>query len=324
MKRSVTQCIPIAQKKQKKCVADDTEQEEPMMIYNGYSVPATCSTELLPLARENAHERDKHICFEEKRHLYFVKGRCNNISVSAFIHRFFEEFQAVSVARKMVQRADFKSASRYKKYQHFVEQSSNADELVSAIVQSWNENGALQSKLGTDMHRYIELHNNNVIQPRNTECIEREYYHDYQQKQQNANYIPYRTEWMLWDGDDDSDKLTGTIDMIYQHKIRKTFHMVDWKRSKEIKRFGFKRGKGPCSSLQDCNYIHYSLQLNAYKYLLEKNYGIVIEDMHIVIFHPSNSSYLEIKVNQMRCVILEMLRACSMLKLEDKPAHGFS
>jgi hypothetical protein len=72
--------------------------------------------------------------------------------------------------------------------------------------------------------------------------------------------------------------------------------MVDWKRSKEIKKFGFKKGLGCCSHLQDCNFVHYTIQLNIYKYILEKNYGLKITDMYIVVFHPSNDSYLEYNI----------------------------
>jgi len=47
----------------------------------------------------------------------------------------------------------------------------------------------------------------------------------------------------------------------------------------------------PVNELYDTKYWHYALQLNLYKTLLEKNYGIVISGMVLVQFHPTLRSY---------------------------------
>ena len=48
----------------------------------------------------------------------------------------------------------------------------------------------------------------------------------------------------------------------------------------------------------DTNYWHYSLQLNTYKAILEKNYGKKVTDLYLVCLHPNNNnkSYQRIKV----------------------------
>ena len=44
----------------------------------------------------------------------------------------------------------------------------------------------------------------------------------------------------------------------------------------------------PCiKHLQDSNYWHYCLQLNTYKALLEKNYGVKVKDLYLVCLHPA-------------------------------------
>ena len=48
--------------------------------------------------------------------------------------------------------------------------------------------------------------------------------------------------------------------------------------------------------LPDTNFWHYSLQLNTYKALLEKNYGKKVTEMALVCLYPDNSSYQVIKV----------------------------
>lgn len=44
----------------------------------------------------------------------------------------------------------------------------------------------------------------------------------------------------------------------------------------------------------DCNFIHYSLQLSIYKYILEKLYGMKITGCYLVILHPSQSDFIEL------------------------------
>eukprot|EP00971_Amphidinium_carterae_P150762 2989008-Amphidinium_carterae.1 len=64
-------------------------------------------------------------------------------------------------------------------------------------------------------------------------------------------------------------------------------HIFDWKRSvrlptKHTNPFGEKMkvvqsrrpACGPLSAYDDCAVVHYRLQLNLYKYILEANYGV--------------------------------------------------
>ena len=61
----------------------------------------------------------------------------------------------------------------------------------------------------------------------------------------------------------------------------------------------FQSGFGPVSHLPDCNYWHYTLQLNLYRWLLEKHYGIVVSEMALVIMHPNNNNYRRYKLNRL-------------------------
>ena len=50
----------------------------------------------------------------------------------------------------------------------------------------------------------------------------------------------------------------------------------------------FQRMKSPLSHLDKCAGNHYSLQLNVYKYLLEKYYSVSVSRMLIVCAHPDS------------------------------------
>jgi len=86
--------------------------------------------------------------------------------------------------------------------------------------------------------------------------------------------------------------------MIYRKKSDGTFVIYDWKRSKEIKTSNdWETGYGPASHLPNCNYWHYTLQLNVYKWFLETFYGCVVSDLYLIILHPDNKNYRRLRLN---------------------------
>jgi hypothetical protein len=88
--------------------------------------------------------------------------------------------------------------------------------------------------------------------------------------------------------------------MIYRNRKDGTFAVYDWKRAKEIKMDNtFETGYGPVSHLPNCNYWHYTLQLNLYRWLLEKHYGVVVSEMALVVIHPINKNFRRYKLNRL-------------------------
>ena len=51
--------------------------------------------------------------------------------------------------------------------------------------------------------------------------------------------------------------------------------------------------------LPDTNYWHYTIQLNIYRWILERYYGLVISEMFLVILHPNFKSFRRIEVNRL-------------------------
>ena len=101
-------------------------------------------------------------------------------------------------------------------------------------------------------------------------------------------------------------KIAGTIDGLFKNKDG--YIIYDWKRTKEIKYNNyFNKCKFPLDNYDDCNFIKYSLQLNTYKYILEKNYNIKIVDMYLVILHPNEINYKKIKIENMQDEIKKLI-----------------
>ena len=69
------------------------------------------------------------------------------------------------------------------------------------------------------------------------------------------------------------------------------YDIYDWKRCKDVKKRGFNNFKNEALvHLPDCNYWHYTMQLNLYKFIIESKYGLRINNLYLVVFHPNNGS----------------------------------
>ena len=78
--------------------------------------------------------------------------------------------------------------------------------------------------------------------------------------------------------------IAGSIDVLARDTKNDTYIIIDWKTSKSINKssFGGRMGIHPITShLMDCKYVHYSMQLSLYRYLIEEFYGIKISNLLI-------------------------------------------
>ena len=126
-----------------------------------------------------------------------------------------------------------------------------------------------------------------------------------------STFRAYRTEWLIYNKD---IGFAGSIDALFSSKsdlpdlpnikrckddYRETKGktkqwLLDWKRSKNI--YTSARGSDgkfclvPKSTISNCNYSHYTLQLNIYRKIIE-SYGIEIAGMLLIIIHPKDDEY---------------------------------
>lgn len=255
------------------------------------------------LSFTNKHPRDDHISFHEPTHTYYIDGSSEKvISCTKFIHEFFPHFDADATIAKMMKSAKWTSS---------VWHGMSAEQ----IKKTWNDSGKEASTKGTAMHLAIEqfLHGSeDQIDPANYGTIEWKYFMNFWNDVKD-DLAPYRSEWEVWMRE---YLLCGSIDMVFYSKKLKGYVIYDWKRSKEIKTANnFSNGFGPVSHLPDCNYWHYTLQLNIYKYFLEKFYGLNVVDLCLVILHPDNKNYRLIRLNMLEEEVESMLE-CRKRALE--------
>jgi len=245
------------------------------------------------LAFKNRHQRDLQIEFDEPTHRYTVNGSSDGwTSCTGFLHSFFPHFDPDTTIKKMMKSPKWPESKYY-------------GMTASEIKNQWNSSGKEASEAGTAMHLGIEMfHNGADVDDSVKESVEWKYFQNYW-KECGEDLEPYRTEWEVWS---EEHKLAGSIDMIYKRKSDGKYIIYDWKRSKEIKTTNtFENGYSPLGHLPNCNYWHYTLQLNVYKWFLETFYGLEVAELYLIILHPDNTNYRRLRLNILPDEVKEML-----------------
>lgn len=239
------------------------------------SNPPTNIPTLMFLSNKNHHKRDEEIQFEEESHTYTIlcDPNVSYTSVTTFVHEQFEKFDADLIIGRMMASPYWNKNKYYGK-------------TPFEIKAGWEENRDQAATAGTKIHYDIECYYNEFNVSNDT--IEYQYFKDFIEKHQHLK--AFRTEWTVFDT---KLKIAGSIDMVFFNEKDNCYYIYDWKRCREIKKANSykKYSTNPVlSDLPDTNYWHYTLQLNIYKYILEKNYEMKIAGCVLVCLHPDNKN----------------------------------
>ena len=244
----------------------------------------------MKLKINNSHPRDKRIDFDETNHVYFIDGIPYELSVTGFIKSFFEEFDSESVIKKNYAKWQLDKKSKYYGL------------TVDDIKKSWKKNAEDASNKGSKLHKDIEAFYNDIEFHNDT--VEFNFFLSLNDRLKDK-FKAYRTEWIIFDED---IKLAGSVDMCYTDK-EGNYYLFDWKRSKQIiKENNYRKGKYPLNHIDDTNYWHYALQLNIYKYILEKNYMKAISSLYLVKLHPDQQNYEVIRIPDLTTEVNLMIK----------------
>lgn len=199
--------------------------------------------------------------FDEEKHVYSIPGDDTVlVSVTQKIGEFFEPFDTDGVSTRIAER-DSKPKQE--------------------VLEGWIES----ARLGTELHKSIETE----VDDGSPE------YAFYIQWKKDTGMTREAQELIVHDA---NLKIAGSIDAVYSDKDG--YVLIDWKRTKAVSTFSMGKAKKPLSHLPDSTYTKYSLQLNVYAFLIERMYDIKIARKALVVLHPSNKSYIEVPVYDMR------------------------
>jgi hypothetical protein len=235
---------------------------------------------------QNKHHRDNRIKFYPEPHIYTIDNTPAP-SASTIIAKFFPEFDAPHWSRR--------KAIEKLQAQNEDLSESNIQRMTNIIAKEWKDKGEKAAQDGTFLHEQIE----NFYLSQEYERTEE--FHLFESFVNENNSIdPYRTEWRIFD---EHHHIAGTIDLI--SKTGNSYEMYDWKRSKKvvnsfngepIKNNQWQCGVGHLSDIDDTSYNRYCLQQSLYKYILEKNYGLKVSKMYLIVLYPDYDKYYKVEV----------------------------
>lgn len=234
--------------------------------------------------------RDNRISFLEEPHLYLIDGKevPGLLSVTQFIHRLFKPFDAKCVINNMMKSTNWLTSKYYGK-------------SVDEIIKEWDSIKNDAADKGTKMHFAIEQFYTKTVSPEyyiqpDKEILNTVEYNHFMNFYKDYMYLkPFKIEWRIFD---EVVKIAGSVDMVFHDPDNENcLYIYDWKRSKCINFSNrFQKGLGELNHLDDCNFNHYSLQLNIYKKIIETNYKYKVTKLAIVVFHPNNPTYIKIDI----------------------------
>lgn len=231
------------------------------------------------LEEKNKHKRDKYVCMHEdyeENHIYLIHGKSHldtgYRSVTTFLEQFFEDFDPKAVVDK------YYKGWQEKKHKKYFELSKKD------ILKLWKANGLDARDKGTDMHLGFEQYVNDLA----IEYLETKELINFMNWYDIEVSEPFRTEYTVYGS---KEKIVGNIDFIYKNQKGETC-IVDYKRSKVPSNFSF--GK-TCVGLDlpDTKVSKHMVQLNLYKYLLEKYYGLEIKHLYNLYIREDKCVFLE-------------------------------
>ena len=214
--------------------------------------------------------------FEEDSHTYFYNGKRVKFSVTQFISRFFEEFDSDTIAERYAKKHGLDKDEVLKMW----EKSGKVSSTSGTIIHNHLENLKRGKRLKHDFSKANEFGIREEVEERVRVLLPKaEAFH----KDTINKLYPLQMEYTVGY----EDFLAGNIDLVYWNEFAKEIQIWDYKNVKELsmRHFHGHCCKYPFNQYQDCNYIHYCIQLNIYKYLLKSILNIDVGDMYLVHFN---------------------------------------
>ena len=267
------------------------------------------------LALRNPFPRDARIEFIEKTHDYIIDGKVKAPrSVTKLLHQYQEPFDAPTIISKMKQGRNWHIKREAYLTHEGIEMSSEQ------IEAKWETNRIVASSRGTLMHFHIEMFMNGA-QLHGPYSIEFGYFQQfYREFMMARGLVPVRTELSVFHT---GLCCAGQLDLLAKYAGSDSYVILDWKRSKEIKHSNcFQKMLPPLTHLDQCNFNTYSLQLNLYKYILESEYDLHVDELFLAIFHESQEMPVVLQVSEMPVEVAMIIKHEKQVRNAQDPHPG--
>jgi len=219
-----------------------------------------------------------NILFKDSEHSYYIEDK-KAVSCTQFVSMFKKPFETDIIAERYAQKHGL---------------------YTWEVVAEWEDIKNKAATLGTHFHKYAELRYASKEYEISEEELPSWYKLAFEEfyRDTKSYLIPIKSEWIV--GDEEL-LICGTLDQLFYNLLDKEFQIWDYKTSKEIARYSKYKNKmiNGLSHLDECEYNTYSIQLQVYKKIIERNTGIKIGDCYICWVNPKNERIVNIKTRNM-------------------------
>jgi ATP-dependent exoDNAse (exonuclease V) beta subunit len=221
------------------------------------------------------------IKFEDSTHSYYLDGR-KLTSVTTLIHKYTSHF-------------DEEYWANIKSEEYGIDKSQ--------VIYAWDFLNDISTYKGSPLHNYIENYYYNKLYEYPSKSIIEHFGYDPIIDQFNiiknqfhnfyndsfGKLIAIKPEFIVYD---EEYMVSGMVDMLFYNKKKNKLQIWDWKTNKALRSENrYQKISGIFSDMDDCELNTYALQLNTYKYIIQKNTGVEIDDLYIVWFFEKNDNY---------------------------------
>jgi len=196
--------------------------------------------------------------FNESTHTYLVNGKKISKSVTALAGQY--------------------SSDKPFDTQYWAERKAKERGISKEeIIKEWDAKRDFSANKGTLVHKFMENIYNGIEE--NIEVSDKELCLKFYNETKTF-LLPIASELRIYDIELD---VAGTIDQLFYCPQKKQIVLVDWKTNKMINtKNGYNKMVKPFDKFDSCEFYNYSLQLNFYKYIIEKNTELKIDSMKLV------------------------------------------
>ena len=234
-------------------------------------------------------ELDKfnEIRFNDPDHSYFFKDRpC--MSVTEFIGSYKKPFPAEIIAAK------------YAKKHGLTKQE---------VLDDWEEKKVTAQVKGTEIHKYIEMKFccRNYVPNLDVDLGLIEMVDNFYKDTKNK-LIPIKQEFIVGDY---TMGICGTIDSLFYNKKSNEIQIWDYKTNKDItyKSKYKKKMMDEVKHLEECEMNTYSLQLEIYKQIIERNTSLKVGKKFLCWFNENNDNYKIIETIELKDEVTKLLNS---------------
>jgi hypothetical protein len=241
----------------------------------------------------------KHIKYYDEAHKYFI-GEQQLISGTGFISLYKEKFDSEGMAEKVAKKKKISKQEVLDDWEFKGDFSRTKGTLLHKIAEDYWNNKVFP----IDYSVYDERFGEGLMQERLEAC--KKMFLDFYTESKDSLY-PIALELVVGDAE---LGIAGQIDGLFWSDKRNEIIIIDYKTNKEINEFSKyrKRMLAPISFLQECELTTYSIQLNLYKLLLERNTNLKIGGCYLIHIHEEQEGYALIECKEYQHVVELMIK----------------